>query len=526
MNSKRIAKILPVIGLGAILFLVSGCNMPSLDLASDLATSTASNTPTEEVILETEPPTVAPSDTETPEPSVAPTEVIPQGPTMTPLSVPLAPRGSLSEEGPWLLYEGVGELTQSTSLYIVNDDGSGRSPFFVGSFPSLQVEMKPDGDRFAYILPGSESADQVPHLIVRRVPAGEIEVDIPLISEDVWESLAEQEALADQILSALSGVDAFEWSPSLGGHYLAFAAALDNPKLDLYRFDTWTDNIRPLTSGLNHRYQPYWSPGGEWILHLEVEKFGEGGEWDVAAMSMASFDGSESKQLYEVGSRQVLIRWLDETRFLLSRISASGPRDLLRAKTSRSAPQTLYEGPIVNPSEISFDDLQTVAAFCLRDDNGASGVYFYYFDEGVSELVFSGPCRSVEWWQGKGIFIASGDGGIAFIRRTGEVVKRMEDVLDDVALSPDGQWMVAYGEEGAMLFTHIGVLIRQIIEEPVEQVLWNPDGTGMFLEVYARENPFNSHHLYTYALEEWELKLVDLDARGGYFWAILAQVEE
>jgi hypothetical protein len=525
MNSERVTKILSLIGVGIALVMVSSCNMPSLNLAEDLATPLTTPTATEAEILDTEAPTMEPS--ETPEPTVPPTAVGPQDPTMTPLAVPLAPRGSLSEEGPWLLYKAGGDLSGSASLFIVNEDGSGRNPFLVDLFPSLQIEMKPDGDRFAYILPGSESADQVPHLIVRRIPSGEVEVNIALISEEVWEILSEQEVLADQILSALSGTDAFEWSPHVGGHYLAFAAALDNPKLDLYRFDTWTDNIRPLTSGLNHRYQPHWSPSGEWILHLEVEHFGDGGEWDVAAMSIVSFDGSESKQLYEIGgSRQVLVKWLDDTRFLVSRISDMGPRDLLLAKTSRSEPKVLYEGSIAVPAEISLDDLQTVAAFCLQSDSDTGGVYFYRFDEDLSELLLPGSCRSVEWWQGKGVFIASGEGGIVFIRRTGEVVKEMEDVLDAVSLSPDAQWMIAYGEDGATLFTHIGVLIRQIIDEPVEQVLWRPDSTGLFLEVYAVENPLGSHHLYTYTLEEWELQLVDLDVRGDYSWAILRQAEE
>ena len=525
MNSERIARFLSILSFGIILAMVSSCNMPSLNLAEDLATPLATSTATEEIVVETTIPTSAP--TETPEPTVVPTDVMPQGPTMTPLAVPSAPQGALSEEGPWLLYAAGSELSQSEALFVVNDDGSGRRPFQMGLFPSLQVEVNPTGDRLAYIVPGSESADQLPHLIIRRVPSGEDEIDIPLISEEVWEILSEQETLADQILMALSGVDAFEWSPHVGGHYLAFAAALETPKLDLYRFDTWTNNIRPLTSGANHRYQPYWSPSGEWILHLEVERFGEGGEWDVAAMTAVSFDGSESKQLYGIGGdRQVLVDWLDETNFLMSRLSSSGPRDLLRAKLSKATPDVIYEGPVADPSEMRLDDLKTVVAYCLHEDRGTAGVYLFNFEAGVPDLVLPGACRSVEWWQGKGVFVANGEGGTAFIRRTGQVVKEMEEIVDPVALSPDGQWMVSYGENGATVYTHIGVLIRQIIEEPVRQARWRPDSTGLFLEVYARENPFSSHHLYTYDLDEWELQLVDLDVRGTYFWVILKQVEK
>jgi hypothetical protein len=524
MKSKHGANWLFIIPVGVMLMVLSSCNMPSLNLAEDLATPSSTSTATEEVARETVSPTTPP--TETTEPTAASTEVIPQGPTMTPLAVPLARQGLPSEEGPWLLFTAGGELSQSANLFIVNADGSGRNPLAVGLFPSLQIEINPGGDRFAYVMPASKSPDQIPHLIIRRIPGGELETDIALISEDMWQILSEQETLRDQILTALNGVDAFEWSPHVGGHYLAFSAALDNPKLDLYRFDTWSNNIRPLTAGPNHRTQPFWSPDGEWILHLEVENFGDGEDWDVAAMSAVSFDGSDSRRLYDIGgNRQVLVRWMNDNTFLVSEISSSGPRDLLRAKLGGGVPSAMYQGPVVDPAKMSFDDLQTVVAFCLRDEGVAQGVYFFNIAEAVSDLVQPGLCRSVEWWQGKGVFIANGEEGTAFIRRTGEIVKEMDEVVDPVALSPDGQWMASYGESGATLYTHIGVLIREIVADPVGRVLWRPDSTGMFIEIYDRANPHNAHHLYSYDMEEWELRLVDLDVRGTYFWAILRNVE-
>jgi len=514
MKPDRIAKRLLIIGVGVLCVLATAsCNMPSLDVTDDLATLDPTSTATPKAEKATESPTEMSS--ETPELADTPTPSVSHGPTMTPLAPPFAPQVPLSEEGPWLVYRGD---SQSSTLFIVNDDGSGRRPLSSGIVQDFEVEVKPSGDRFAYILPGSDNADRVPHLIIRRIPGGEIETDIPLISEDVRETLSNQDDLIDQILTALSGPNAFEWSPHVGGHYLAFAAALDNPKLDLYRFDTWSNNIRPLTTGPNHRYQPFWSPDGQWILHLEVEDFGDGDVWSVEAMSAVSFDGSDNKELYETGgNRHKLIRWLNDTAFLVTEISSSGPMNIMLAKTNGSSPETLYAGPIADPGEMSFDDLQTVVAFCLMQDQGPPGVYFYYFEDGESELVLPGTCRSVEWWHG--VFVANGEEGTALIRRTGEVVKQMDEILDPVALSPDGQWMVSYGEEGATVYTHIGVLIRDATEGAVEQVIWQPDGVGFFLDVYSKGNPNGAHHLYTYNLDEWELQLVDLDFRSGFFWS-------
>jgi hypothetical protein len=525
MELDRITRRLLILGIGIpwILMLAS-CNMPSLDLTDELATLEPTSTPSSVAVTETPLSTEIPSDT--PVPPASPTHTIVHGPTMTPLAPPFAPQVQLSEESPWMVYRAGEGHSQSSTLFIVNSDGSGRRPLSTGITQEFEVEVKPDGDRFAYIIPASESADQIPHLVVRWIPSGGIETDLPLISEDVWETLSSQDELREQILKALNGPDAFEWSPHIGGHYLAFAAAIDNPKLDLYRFDTWSDNIRPLTSGPNHRYQPFWSPDGQWVLHLEVQDFNDGGGWTVEAVSAVSFDGSDSKELYEPhGNRHQLIKWLNDTTFLVTEIRNSQPWSIMRAKTSGSSPEVLYDDFVPGIDETSFDDLQTVVAFCLAQGQDPPGVYFHFLAEEETDLVLPGPCRSVVWWQGKGVFIANGEQGTVFIRRTGEVVKEMDEMLDPVSLSPDGQWMVAYGEEGATVYTHIGVLIRKITDGAVEQVIWRPDSSGFFLDMYPKANPNNSHHLYTYDLDDWELQLVDLDFRGGHFWAILI-VEE
>ena len=397
MKLDRIVKRLFFVGMVMLMTVaVASCNMPSLDLTDELATLEPIPTDTPETVQATESPTEIPSETPTVENT--PTQSAPSGPTMTPLAPPFAPQVPLSEDGQWLIYRAGEDHSRNSTLYIVNPDGSGRKPLSAGIGQDFEVEVKPSGDRFAYILPGSTQVDRVPHLVVRRIPDGEIETDIPLISEDVWEVLSEQEDLSDQILSALSGPDAFEWSPHVGGHYLAFAAALDKPKLDLYRFDTWSDNIRPLTTGPNHRFQPTWSPDGQWILHLEVEAFGEGGQWDVGSMSAVSFDGSDAKELYDTkGNRHTLVRWLSDTAFLVTEVSSSGPRNLMRAKMNGSTPDVLYHGAISMLSDTNFDDLQTAVAFCLQQDQGSAGVYFYFFESGETELVLPGPCRSVAW---------------------------------------------------------------------------------------------------------------------------------
>jgi hypothetical protein len=80
-------------------------------------------------------------------------------------------------------------------------------------------------------------------------------------------------------------------------------------------------------------------------------------------------------------------------------------------------------------------------------------------------------------------------------------------------------WMVAYGEDGVKVYTHIGVLIRNVTDAGVTRVVWEPDASGFFLEAYPSDNPASSHHLYRLDIDRWEMVWVDLNVAGGYFWA-------
>lgn len=525
MKPKCNAKRLSPMKVCLILVLVTlSCNLLSPDRTEEPAdlevTSTATMTTETQTLSPTEPMVASP------EPSATVTMEVVQGPTMIPFAPHADPQTPLTKEGPWLVYiagPDPGSPGQGIGALIVNVDGSGRSRMANGLFPSSIGISSPSEDRFAYILQASDTDDQVPHLIVRRVPGGEAEKDVSLISREVLETVSGQEGLHDQIMMAVSGVDSFAWSPQ--GHYLAFTAALNGPHADLYRFDTWSNNIRRLTEGPYHAYQPVWSPDGDWIIYQQVESFGDGEEWQVVSMAAVDFDGTIAKHLYLTGGiRQSIVQWLDNRHFIVCELTNSGARNLMKAGDADTTPRALYQGPISDPAGVSFDDLLSVAAFVLREediraeDGLQAGIYFYGLDEGDWDLVLPGTWRSVEWWQGKGVFIANGEQGTAFIRRTGEVVKQI-DVTDPVSLSPDGQWIVSYGEEGAIVYTHIGVLINEALEgAAVSQVIWQPDSAGFFLEVYLQENPSNSHHLYSFNLEKWDLQWVDGDFRGNAFW--------
>jgi Tol biopolymer transport system component len=510
-----------VVSVGLVLFLASiSCNLPNLDFSEDVSDLEGTSTPTSEIGDHTPTHTLMPTDTPEPTATITP---IPFGPTMTPFAPVVDSLVSLSEDGPWLVYRARKELTGPSSLvslFIANEDGSGRRLLGPGTIPVSEVVVSPAGDRFAYITRDDEDD---PHLVIRLVPGGEIETDIALVSSDIKSVISEQIGLKDQILTAVGSARSLSWSPS--GHYLAFVAALEGANTDIYRFDTWSNNIRQLTTNSLNAYLPSWSPDGDWVLHLKGESIGGLTDMDMDGLWVVSPDGTETKRLYDSnGGSDILVAWVDGTTFYTTRYTSKGHYDLIRRKDDGSTPNTVYRGPLSSLDSMSFDDLMSAVAFNIQPadpvaEAGTSpGIYLASLSTGAVDLVLPGDWMSVEWWPGKGVFLANGAEGTVFIRRTGEVVKRMDDIVDPVALSPAGGWMVSYGEAGARVYTHIGVFIQQVYDGPVAEVVWQPGDEGFFLEVYQVENPVIGHQLYYLDMSEWDMHLVDLDTRGGYFW--------
>jgi hypothetical protein len=502
---------------------LDGTSIPTAGAKTPTTTVEATPTSLEPIATNTPNPTSAvATPSMTPEPTATQT-LIPYGPTMTPFAPPVEQEAPLSEEGPWLAYMArIAEFSTIPSLFISNADGSGRVRLGGYASPHSEIAVSPAGDRFAYV-----TRDPVGewHLIIRLVPSGEIEADIEVISPEVLGIISDEEWFEDRIIQAVGGVGSIAWSPH--GRYLAFVAALESPNTDIYRFDTWSNNVRRLTSDSLNVYLPSWSPAGDWILHLKGTSIGGLSDIYMDGIWVVSSDGSSTKRLSEAGDGiDFLVSWVDGTSFYATHETRDGPYDLTRRKIDGSTVTDVYSGPFTSPEGASFDDLMSAVAFIIRPtdpvvNRGTSpGIYLVNLDNGIAELILPGDWRSVEWWQGKGVFLANGDEGTVFIRRTGEVVKRMDDSVDPVAPSPQGGWMVTYGEGGAQVYTHIGVFIRQVHDGAVADVIWQLGDTGFFLEAYQVHNPRIGHQLYYYDLSEWDMHLVDPDAWGEYYWIV------
>lgn len=469
-------------------------------------------------------PTATPGP-ETPSPTPSPVVSPTPGPTATPppqlILTPLAslanPAQPLAAEGPWWVYaSGQDAPSGSAALdyVLVNADGSGRRVLAANQpKPELWL-LSPRADRFAVVtLPPEEQGS--PLLRILKLPSGTKEIQVSLLPADFQIRHAGLSEL--DFLQVRAAVGHAAWSPH--GRYLAFSAALDGPSADIYRFDTWSDVVRRLSQEPAHAAMPTWSPDGEWIVYVEATFLASQGAKEAQALRAVSPDGQKERLLYAISSGfQRPLFWQDEGHLWLVEEGGEGTRNLLRLRLEDGRVTPLYLGPLPLGHRLAVDDLGQRALFLLGGER-QPGLHAVDLASGDERWMVEGAWDRVIWWPGKGVFLVTGPHGALMVNRAGQVVKTMEAITDSLAPSPDGAWMVAYGEEGAVLYTHIANRVRQIVDAPVAEVIWRPDSGGFLLLVPAYSGLGARGHLYHWDMQRQELLLVDLDARAGGFWA-------
>ena len=494
--------------LGALALLSLACN------AARVVATPVIHKPTPTGGPATDTPTTSPTAPATPGPTATPAPELIITP-MAPLANPARP---LTPEGPWWVFlsgQDAPSGSQALSYVLVNADGSGRR-VLAAEQPKPQLwRPSPRGDRFAMVTRPEEGAQGSPRLRIWKLPDGALETEIELLPADFRQRNPELGDL--DYLQVLAAVGQAAWSPH--GRYLAFTAALDGPSADIYRFDTWTDVVRRLTDEPEQAYLPTWTPDGKWIVYLAAEFLSSGMALEAQAVRAVSADGGEQRQLYAISSGfHRLLFWQDAARLWLVEEGPDGWRNLLRLNVESGELRPLYVGPLAGGQRLAVDDLQQRALFLLSGDR-QRGLHVVDLASGDERWLLEGDWQQVVWWPGKGVFLVAGPDGALMVNRAGEVVKTMEEITDPLAPSPDGAWMVAYGPQGAVLYTHIANRVRRITEAPVTAVTWRPDSQGFLLLVPAYSGLANRGHLYHWDMEREELLLVDLDARRGGFWA-------
>jgi hypothetical protein len=159
----------------------------------------------------------------------------------------------------------------------------------------------------------------------------------------------------------------------------------------------------------------------------------------------------------------------------------------------------------------ALDPESKALAYLLSEVDASSkgsmaGVYLRKSGRASADLLRGGVWEDLIWEDG-GMFVAAGSQGVfAFTPEEESVALPKESHL---ALSPNGNWMVAWGEgnsaeRGARLYQSPGGnLLQELTNQWVDKVFWGPDSINIFIQAEGS--------LYHLAFPRLELMAVEGD---------------
>jgi hypothetical protein len=467
-----------------------------------VAASTAvsySETPTDVLqanlpkVSQTKLPTLPPINTATPKPTVTSTLVPPLTPTSFPTKT--AKPIPLTQGGPWLTFE------CETSL-ISDFDGLNLQPLHQPALPEFEGwhwEKSSSHGRFFFyrtvvdnlfdIKPKGNNLDY--QMWIVKYPYGDVVRKIPILSQAAKEKIETELQNADfgtlPVAFGIAREPTYLWSPN--GRYLAFSAAIDDPQVRIYLYDTQEDTIRRITDENHDAVIWSWSPDSQWVVYREATEYYDDymfsfrnvGVWAVSITG-------ESKFLYEPVGSEVMDTWVSDSNFLVWRWVFEGPPSNLRLIDIQSGRgQNIYQGDF---TQFAYDPDNRQAIALLRGDSfqeypQPDGLYRINAGEEQLHQVIQGSFDFVEWIPELKLFSAGNyrevgvTDNLIFFDPTGQIILKFDVVEGYTDTSPNGQWIMIEQPKDKKLLTPNGVLIKEIGKN--ERFLHSPDGNWLLI---------------------------------------------
>ena len=454
-----------------------------LTACSGGADSTATRTPTIK-------PTSRPTVTQSPIPSPSP-RPSPLSPTT---EDPEIPSRSLSDEGPWLIFN------DNSGVWAFNPDGSGLTKLAGRNLsdPPMGVKMvaAPGGAQAAF-LEYNGNLFAFPQLSIISLPGGEWRTLPQLLSDEIELALLSNErqyAFID-VMAAAGPWNEAAWSSE--GDRLAFNGAMDGPSSDLYVFSIAEDAITRLTSGPTQSIDPVWSPDDRYIVHGGASQLGWGASgwgYNMDAVWAVKADGSEVTRLYssKITGFENVLGWLSDTVFLADTIEFLCTYSDLRTVNvetgeTRMLWQGGYDGRAYDPESkillITIVDAKRMDPECAPDE--APGLYLLSVDDGaLMHIPYQGNLlyESAYWSSEAGRIFLYGNLAVLSVDPDGEIRVYPAPELRDqpLAVAPAGQrWAMIASDGGLWIGGEDGDLL-EIYTGEAHHPTWSLDGQTLF----------------------------------------------
>jgi hypothetical protein len=445
-------------------------------------------------------------------------------PTFTPIPsvappTPTVPAASLTTTGPWLVYP----TNAGQALVARNSDGSGTTRVDIPPLldtTDLTTGLSPKGGLVAFRT-GLPSQPAETALYLLSLPQARLERITPLFSES--EQALIQGGQDPRAADAAAGVvqpDALAWSPD--GRYLAFIAALERNAADLYLYDTQARKISRMTFGSNMSASPFWSPNSQSVFTQEVVSFNAGAAgaaaaaWKLGDVWLTDVQTGLSAKIYTPppeSAGEVFVGWETDTGLLTYSRTSAGGASLRLINLAPFKITTLLSGPF---DELAIDPGTKTIAFTRNKAGTGSqplgtGLYLLAPDSLDPRLVQAGEWQGLKWSDNGGAFLASGPQGAVSVTPDGTPALITGET--QLSPSPGGKWLACWEDStsafkpGLRLYRTGGVLVQEVVSDPVQELAWQPDAMGFFF--------IAGNHLDLAAFPSLQAITLDPDIRPG-----------
>ena len=412
--------------------------------------------------------------------------VVTPTPTPTQITIP-TPQPTVTINGPWLVYPAPGE--NALHAYDVEAERSLEIPLPEPIYTTdLQTGLSPSGRRLIVRAGSPLNIDELA-LYEINLPSTEVTKRTPLLSLNIQRRIVNQIGTrAFQTLEVVTRPDGLAWSPD--GRFLAFTAALDNDSSDLYVYDTLNDRIERLNGVFTQNASPFWSPGSNWLVSQELGHLANTETWRseiVSGLRVPGYDDQNTLYTPPPGStEEVFVGWINASNFISYTMTAEGPHLLRQVNVDEPSEKFIFEEFF---DGVGFDPNSGALAFYISVENAATagligGVYLLQPDSPNFSLLRTGSWERLYWDKG-GLFVAVGSQGVFVFTSSGEGFFLPDE--GDVRISPDGNWMIAWGDgvnslAGARLYQPPSPYpLQTLSEDLVDVVLWQPNSKAFFI---------------------------------------------
>ncbi len=425
----------------------------------------------------------APVEIATPEPLAA---------TEAPVPTSISRSGdSFQADVPWLI------ISTTEGLFMANMDGTNPVPLVKKSYYEIDLNraISSPAHRIAVQTSGQDFYHGLA-LKVISLPDGIVEKTISLSTKDTEPGT--DASPGDSILEAMRAIaeqHSVSWSPD--GTQLAFTAALDSPKADVYVYDLMADNIQKVSDNSGQNFNPTWSPDGKSIIFFEADGFGTGAGYAMKGLWLAAADGSSTKLLdsLQSGGGQ-LLGWRDNETAVLTGWSAVNGTNLLRLFNIRTQKQTVLEAGAVFGATVATGIGEDAGNILFAGEEGlflvTAGTSKPQKISGEKVAQFGYP-TSIRWQEDGRIFIVHFDDGSlsTFLadgtERQDAPYNLSSGSLDVSSFGLIWAWTDRGGEMEGASFSGPGLNTSKIYDGPASSPIWNIDNDLLFFvgnEIY------------------------------------------